>query len=181
VSGDETLLIYDILGDQLTVCRGHECIVTSLCVTEDNKIVSGSYDKTVRVWDMQGNQLAVCRGHEESVFSVCATGDNKIVSVSGDKTVRVWDMQGNELAVCRGHGDEVLSVYMTGDNKIVSGSWDNTVRVWDTAKFTLLGKALLSVSESLEKSAAIWDLILKYSAGTEDRQNFRSGLKALIG
>ena len=77
--------------------------VTSLCVTKDGKIVSGSYDKTVRVWDMQGKELAICRGHESLVYSLCVTKDGKIVSGSYDKTVRVWDMQGKELAICRGH------------------------------------------------------------------------------
>ena len=79
--------------------------VSSVCVTKDGKIVSGSEDKTVRVWDMQGKELAICRGHEDWVNSVCVTKDGKIVSGSADKTVRVWDMQGKELAVCRGHED----------------------------------------------------------------------------
>ena len=57
-------------------------VVTSVCVTKDGKIVSGSYDRTVRVWDMEGNQLAVCRGHEGGVTSVCVTKDGKIVSGS---------------------------------------------------------------------------------------------------
>ena len=53
---------------ELAVGRGHERGVTSVCVTQDGKIVSGSSDKTVRVWDMQGKQLAVCRGHEIGFF-----------------------------------------------------------------------------------------------------------------
>ena len=58
---------------ELAVCRGHEDWVSSVCVTKDGKIVSGSDDRTVRVWDMQGKELAVCRGHEDSVRSVCVT------------------------------------------------------------------------------------------------------------
>ncbi len=57
----------------LPICRGHTYQVTSVCLTKDGKIVSGSYDSTVRVWDMQGNQLAICRGHEREVRSVCVT------------------------------------------------------------------------------------------------------------
>ncbi len=69
-------------GKELAICRGHEGGVTSVCVTKDGKIVSGSYDKTVRVWDMEGNELAICRGHEDWVMSVCVTKDGKIVSGS---------------------------------------------------------------------------------------------------
>jgi hypothetical protein len=88
-------------------------------------------------------------------------------------------MQGNKLAVCRGHETFVSSVCVTGDNKIVSGSGD-TVRVWNIETLSLLEKALRAVSESVEKSAAIWDLILNYSTSREDRQNFSNELKFLI-
>jgi WD40 repeat protein len=90
-------------------------------------------------------------------------------------------MQGNDLAVCRGHEAYVWSVSVTGDNKIVSGSGDNTVRVWDIETLILLEKALRAVSASVEKSAAIWDLILNYGTGTDDTQNFSNELNALIG
>jgi WD40 repeat protein len=172
--------VWDIEGNQLALCKGHESIVKSVFVTGDNKIVSGSNDKTVRVWDMQGNQLSLCRGHGDEVLSVFVTGDNKIVSASNDKTVRVWDMQGNDLAVCRGHEAYVWSVSVTGDNKIVSGSGDNTVRVWDIETLILLEKALRAVSESVEKSTVIWDLMLNYSTDREDTQNFSNELNALI-
>ena len=81
---------------EIAVCKGHEAKVTSLCVTNDGKVVSGSEDKTVRVWDMMGYEIAVCIGHERGVSSVCVTSDGKIVSGSDDKTIRVWDMKGND-------------------------------------------------------------------------------------
>ncbi|MGE0009554.1 MAG: hypothetical protein AB7F19_03350 [Candidatus Babeliales bacterium] len=131
--GQMTRLLGPVPGVQLSVCNGHTRGVRSVCVSSDNKIVSGSYDGTVRVWDMAGNQLSVCNGHTNQVISVCVTPDNKIVSGSDDGTVRVWDMAGNQLSVCNGHTDSVSSVCVTPDNKIVSGSRDDTVRVWDMA------------------------------------------------
>jgi WD40 repeat protein len=179
-SDDKTVRIWDMQGNELAVCRGHKRDAMSVCVTGDNKIVSGSSDCTVRVWDMQGNELAVCRDHLFGVISVCVTGDDKIVSGSGDGKVHVWDMQGNKLAECREHEDFVWSVCVTADNKIVSGSWDNTVRVWDIETLILLEKALRAVSESVEKSTVIWDLMLNYSTDREDTQNFSNELNALI-
>ena len=44
--------VWDMQGNQLAVCRGHEDWVESVCVTKDGKIVSGSDDRTVRVWDI---------------------------------------------------------------------------------------------------------------------------------
>ncbi|MGE0009552.1 MAG: hypothetical protein AB7F19_03340 [Candidatus Babeliales bacterium] len=131
--GQMTRLLGPVPGNQLSVCNGHTDYVSSVCVTPENKIVSGSYDGTVRVWDMAGNQLSVCHGHTCGVNSVCVTPDNKIVSGAVDDTVRVWDMAGNQLSVCHGHTNWVNSVCVTPDNKIVSGAVDDTVRVWDMA------------------------------------------------
>ncbi len=39
-------------GNQLAVCKGHLLFVTSVCVTGDGKIVSGSHDNTVCVWKL---------------------------------------------------------------------------------------------------------------------------------
>ncbi len=76
------MLLGPVHGRALAVCRGHENQAKSVCVTKDDKIVSGSDDNTVRVRDMEGNELAVCRGHESWVTSVCVTKDGKIVSGS---------------------------------------------------------------------------------------------------
>ena len=49
---DRTVRVWDMQGNQFAVCRGHEDLVNSVCVTNDGKIVSGSTDKTVRAWDI---------------------------------------------------------------------------------------------------------------------------------
>ncbi len=161
-----------IPASKLAVCRVHEGLVYSICVTDDGKIVSGSDDGTVRVWDMEGKELAVCKGHEDLIRSVCVTKDGKIVSGSDDGTVRVWDMEGKELAKCRGHEGWVTSVCVTADGKIVSGSRDKTVRAWDMQGKTLVicrghessvysvcvtkdGKI---VSASADSTARVWDM-----------------------
>ena len=51
--------VWDREGNQLAVCNGHRGRIISVCVTGDDKIVSGSDDKTVRVWkllDMTNSQ-----------------------------------------------------------------------------------------------------------------------------
>ncbi|MGE0009553.1 MAG: hypothetical protein AB7F19_03345 [Candidatus Babeliales bacterium] len=170
--GQMTRLLGPVPGIQLSVCNGHTDSVRSVCVTADNKIVSGSHDGTVRVWDMAGNQLSVCNGHTNWVNSVCVTADNKIVSGSSDGTVRVWDMAGNQLSVCNGHTHWVSSVCVTPDNKIVSGSWDRTVRVWDMAGNQLsvcnghtdnVSSVCVTsdnkiVSGSIDRTVRVWDM-----------------------
>ncbi len=109
----------------------HDNLVYSLCVSQDDTIVSGSSSGTIRIWDMNGRELANCRGHESTVYSLCVTADSKIVSGSKDRTVRMWNMQGEALGVCRGHEGSISSVCVTKDGKIISGSQDGTVRIWN--------------------------------------------------
>ena len=44
VSGaiDRTIRVWDMDGKELAICRGHEDLVISICVTNDGQIVSGS-------------------------------------------------------------------------------------------------------------------------------------------
>ncbi len=56
-SYDGTVCVCDMQGKELAVCRGHEDWVYSVCVINDNKVVSASADQTIRVWDMKGMNL----------------------------------------------------------------------------------------------------------------------------
>lgn len=135
-SGDKTIRIWDIAGEELAVLIGHSNYISSVAITPDSKkIVSGSGDKTIRIWDLiSGKQLKVLSGHEGEISAVAITPDGqKIVSASWDKTIRIWDLNsGQQLATLKGHESGVIAVAITPDGqKIVSGSWDNTIRIWD--------------------------------------------------
>ncbi len=160
---------------ELALCRGHEHVVHSVCVTKDGKIISGSEDKTVRVWDMHGKELAICRGHEGWVSSVIVTEDRKIVSGSWwGETVRMWSMQGKELAIGREHEHwaNFHRPIITKDGKIVSAGSDKTVRVWDMQDKELavcrghegrvssvcITKDGKIISGSWDETVRVWDL-----------------------
>ena len=87
----------------LTVLHGHEGDVktvdfdTCSSLSEDDLLVSCSYDDTLRVWGDDGDDWS-CRstleGHASTVWdaSFCATsnGARRIVSCGADLSVRVW-------------------------------------------------------------------------------------------
>ncbi len=134
-----------------------------MCITADNKIISGSDDCTVRIWDMHGNQLAQCNGHRKSVCSVCITTDNKIISGSADCTIRVWDMHGNQLAQCIGHRDAVDAVCITSDSRIVSGGYDRTICVWDISLLNRIS------TMDFQEAQAVWHYLQSEHAKNWDR------------
>ena len=174
-SSDETVRVWDMKGKELAICKGHDDVVTSVCVT-DGKIVSGSHDRTVRVWGIGGNELAVFRGHKGLVNSVCVTKAGKVVSGSVGGMVRVWDMQGNELAVCSGHEGWVTLVCVMNDGKIVSGSDDKTVCVWD---ISLLDR--IRCMDEVQ-AQAVWKLLHKIAqhGGEIDKQKCWQEIESIL-
>ena len=79
---------------QVTVLGGHTGYIKSIAISSDNQyIISGSYDNTVRIWNIKKKrQKIVLTGHENNVISIAITYDNKyVISCSKDKTIRVWN------------------------------------------------------------------------------------------
>ena len=131
---------------QPIILRGHEGGITSVVVSPDGRIVSGSRDHTVRVWNLripegQPGHMIVLRGHDDWVNSVAIMQDGRIVSGSGDGTVRVWNPdiavgQMGHIVVLgeqRSYGgwNAITSVAVLPDDRIISKSEHGTVLIWN--------------------------------------------------
>ena len=140
---DNTVRVWDMdRNKELAICRGYELAnckghekgtIRSVCVTRDDKIVSGSGDGTVRIWDMKGKELAICRADNKEVCSVCVTKQEQDCFSDSDRTMRIWDMEGTLLAIDRGRKNAITSVCVSNDGKIISGSDGGTILVRDMA------------------------------------------------
>jgi len=158
---------------------GHTGRVSSVRVfSEDNFIVSGSWDHTVKIWNTStGECIKTFSGHVNMVNSVAVIGDGeRIISGSEDKTVKIWEFSsGTCLNTLSGHTDGVLSVAVIGDGKrIVSGSDDNTIKIWNIStgiclmtlsghtdgvlSVVVIGNEERIVSRSRDSNVKIWDL-----------------------
>lgn len=70
-------------GPLVRILEGYTEMVTSVAVTPDNKIVSGSYDGTIQVWDIEQNrQLDMFRGNYK--FIDCALTSNSGTVIVSD-------------------------------------------------------------------------------------------------
>jgi WD40 repeat protein/GTPase SAR1 family protein len=160
------------------ILRGHEGEITSVTVTPDGRVVSGSVDKSLRLWDLETSRcLRAFQGHTDHVLGVAVTLDGEqALSASADHTVRLWELAtGCCLNTFQGHVGEVWCVAVTRDGRrVVSGSSDNSVRLWDLetghclATFEGHTDTVRSVvvtpdcrrlvSASTDKSVRVWDL-----------------------
>ncbi|TMW57534.1 hypothetical protein Poli38472_003459 [Pythium oligandrum] len=127
----------------------HEGAVRSICVLDNDVVVTGAMDTTVLSWirDPSDNSYgllptATIYGHEHWVTALAKLPPNVLATcpsggfVTGcmDKAVRVYDLEGNLISILRGHEGGVISLGFTADYKyLLSGSWDGTARVWDLA------------------------------------------------
>jgi WD40 repeat protein len=129
-------LIYDVaaeldqsIEDSTTYALiGHDNNISCLCITQGNKIVSGSWDKTLRVWE-DWNCVYVLKGHEEAVWSVASLSNGTILSGSADKTIRMW-VKDKCVSILKGHTDAVRQICVLPMGGFASCSNDSTVRIW---------------------------------------------------
>ena len=78
-------------GECLKTLIGHTDWINTVCILDNDKIVSGSHDKTIKIWNSNtGECIKTLTGHTSFVNSVCILNNDKIVSGSHDKTIKIW-------------------------------------------------------------------------------------------
>ncbi|MCV3215540.1 hypothetical protein OGM63_18820, partial [Plectonema radiosum NIES-515] len=74
----------NLLGNPISIFRGHTDGVTSVCLSADNRFaLSGSADSTLKLWDVVTEIcLRTFEGHADGVTSVCLSADSRFVLLS---------------------------------------------------------------------------------------------------
>ncbi len=133
-SADGTARLWDYMGQQLAVLRGHQGEVTDVRSSSHGQVLlTAGTDETARLWDSTGRQLAVLRGHQGQVTDVqFSPYDQRVATVGTDGTVRLWNLVGRQLAVLRGHQGQVTDVQFSpyGQRMAIAGA-DSTVQLWN--------------------------------------------------
>lgn len=117
--------------------------------SDQERILSGSYDGLLRIWNKSGQTIATSTsssagGHTSSIKSAKFISPTQIVSAGLDRTIRVWkyaeaeDGFSGELKPnleLYGHTGGIDSIDVHGpSNRILSASIDGTVGLWTTQK-----------------------------------------------
>lgn len=155
-TNDNCLRIWEIeTGNCIKKIKGHKNIITSVCITPDNKhIVSASRDGDIKIWSIRsGKLIKKIIAHRDFIQSVTVTPDCKtLLSGSSDKTIKAWDINtGKFLSEFNGHTDIINSVGITPDGKyLISSSEDKTIKAWNIRSgICLLTIALQSPANSI--------------------------------
>uniref|UniRef100_A0A0B7JQF2 NACHT domain-containing protein n=1 Tax=Bionectria ochroleuca TaxID=29856 RepID=A0A0B7JQF2_BIOOC len=120
--------------------KGHGASVSSVAISDVQRLASGSSDQKIKIWDIATCEcLRTLVGHEGSVTAVTFLGSQQLVSSSLDRTIKIWDIRtGVCVQTLEGHSDAVSSVVVLDNRRLASGSMDNIIKVWDTSTGTCL-------------------------------------------
>jgi WD40 repeat protein len=121
---------------------GHDLDVTSVAVTRDRKIVSGSEDRSVCVWEIGVEAPLRKLEHDDPVRVVaCAPAGEKNLCLAGcaNGSIFLWDLDAKDdepiKVLANAHGDNagvsITALAFSADGKLfASGASDGSIRLW---------------------------------------------------
>lgn len=136
----------------------------SAITSEQERILSGSYDGLLRIWNKSGQMVstgppASAGGHTAAIKCTKWISPTQVASAGMDRTIRVWKYNEREDRMSAdlkptlelyGHEKPIYSIAVHGpSNRVLSASGDGKIGIWSTeaasmpvAPATLLPSAL---------------------------------------
>lgn len=127
---------------------GHNQDVTSVAVSRDMKIVSGSDDKTVCVWTRTARAPVRKLDHEDAVkVVVCSpvgAKENLCIAGCSNGQIYLWDLDKDDdkplklIEKEQTHGDSSITAlaFSPDGTLFASGAADGSIKIWNTADGT---------------------------------------------
>ena len=114
---------------------GHTESIFSISISSNNdNIISGSYDTTIRLWNLHTKTcIAIFKGHFSPILSVKFSPLSHYFASGGcDKTARLWSINSNgPLRIFIGHLSDVEIVkFHPNSLYLITSSNDKTIRLW---------------------------------------------------
>lgn len=118
----------------ITESKEHSSLVSSLCLTKDNRLASCSYDTTIKIFNLSTfqNEISI-EGHTKSVNYISLLLNGNLISSSSDKTIKIWEIKKLKykcIQTLKEHNDSVRKAIQLSSNKIGSCSRDKTIKIW---------------------------------------------------
>ena len=135
-SWDGTVRLWDLgSGATIWTVRDQNVPVTSIAMSPNGKLISGSYDGALHFWDLRtGTKLHSLQTQGRRILTIAWSKDGCWLASGGqDSVIRLWDAeQGTLLQELHGHRDQVCTLAFAPDTSLLaSGSFDQAVKLWD--------------------------------------------------
>ncbi len=129
----------------------------ALAISQENDLISGSFDKTIKIWNMCSGKLKkTLTGHDGSVNALVISKNGDLCSGSDDHFIYVWDTpSGQSVGYLNGHKDSVTALTVTRDNLLVSASRDRFIKIWHLENLVCLKTLQEAYSDGYVLSLAI--------------------------
>jgi WD40 repeat protein len=125
----------DFGADILTLSGHSEAVATVACLqTNNNRIISGSYDMTIKFWNMTNGECeSTLEGHSSYVNYICLSDDeSKLFTGDGEGNIKIWDIAMEEcLLTIHAHDTIISGLCRCKDGKmVISVAPDSTIKLW---------------------------------------------------
>jgi WD40 repeat protein len=132
-----TVSIIDFSGKQsITEIEGHKDKITSMLISPERFVVTGSADGTIRRIDAQQNKCVAIYYQFDGNRNIAISSDAKRLCISGimDDTAKTIDAESGLICHTAIHQNSVRCVHLAELNNrevLFTGGWDGKVNLWD--------------------------------------------------
>ena len=109
----------------------HTSTVICLCVLNDGRLVSGSYDKSIIIYNKITYQPdLIIKEHSSDVYCIIQLSSGELVSCSGDKTIKIFsitEVQYKLLQTLNYHTSYVYKIVELKNKILTSCSYDSSI------------------------------------------------------
>ena len=109
----------------------HTSTVMCLCVLNDGRLVSGSYDKSIIIYNKITYQPdLIIKEHSSDVYCIIQLSSGELVSCSNDKTIKIFSINGVQyklLQTLNYHTSSVFKIVELKNKILTSCSYDSSI------------------------------------------------------
>ena len=123
--------------------RGHSRGVSTVCLLDDDTMVTAGHDQSVRVWNVaSGELIRSLNQHTKPVNSMAAwpvsAGKPLVATAAGDRTIRFWQPTIGRMMRYVRLESEPLDIAWISESQIVASCVDGQARMVDTENVEVL-------------------------------------------
>jgi nucleoside phosphorylase len=134
-SSDETVHVFDLKGDQVTILRGHTDSVTSVAFSSDGQLIaSAGYDGAIKIWNLSWEVIqSMVPNKKIAIQSVIFSADGELIICGGsDGNIYTRYLDTGITRAALKVSNHITSLALqTSTGLIVSGGEDGVVRISD--------------------------------------------------